>query len=213
MNYRKAKKICHPGALLTVEGTSNVFMSLGLIPGTRQVDSFNGFDIKAGVPVRRSDGKCRPATKKETDAYWQCMRTVCGRPKKPISIKYIELGELKEALDKALTEDIEQCIQQTLNIPSNVKDALFKPISEEQEKTMVIELTKDTMCAHDEHEISNYPRPWFKAKPKLPKGTMLEVKKVWSNFYGTYYRCETPDGEYDIPVENAKTILKEGDKP
>ena len=79
MNYRKAKKICRPGALLTVEGTSNVFMSLGLIPGTRQVDSFNGFDIKAGVPVRRSDGKCRPATKKETDAYWRCMRTVCSR--------------------------------------------------------------------------------------------------------------------------------------
>lgn len=79
MNYRKAKKICRPGVLLTVEGTSNVFMSLGLIPDTRQVDSFNGFDIKAGVPVRRSDGKCRPATKKETDAYWRCMRTVCSR--------------------------------------------------------------------------------------------------------------------------------------
>lgn len=77
MNNRKAKKMCRPGALITVKGTTHVFMSLGLIPKTHQVDSFNGFDIKTGVPMRRSDGKCRPATKRETDAYWQCIRTFC----------------------------------------------------------------------------------------------------------------------------------------
>jgi hypothetical protein len=70
-----------------------------------------------------------------------------------------------------------------------------------------IELTKDTMCAHDQHEIKNYPRPWYKAKPELPKGTVLTVKETWSNFYGTYHRCVTPDGEYDIPVENAKEVV------
>ena len=69
-----------------------------------------------------------------------------------------------------------------------------------------IELTKDTMCAHDQHEIKNYPRPWYKPKPELPKGTVLKVKETWSNFYGTYHRCVTPDGEYDIPVENAIEI-------
>ena len=69
-----------------------------------------------------------------------------------------------------------------------------------------IELTKDTMCAHDQHEIKNYPRPWYKPKPELPKGTVLTVKETWSNFYGTYHRCVTPDGEYDIPVENAIEI-------
>lgn len=74
---------------------------------------------------------------------------------------------------------------------------------------MVIELTKDTMCAHDEHEITKYPRPWFHAKPMLKAGTRLKVEERWSNFYGTYYRCETEDGLYDIPVDNA-IIVKEG---
>lgn len=73
-------------------------------------------------------------------------------------------------------------------------------------KKRLIELTKDTMCAHDKHELVNYPRSWFKAKPTLPAGTVLEVKEEWSNFYGTYYRCETADGEYDIPIENANDV-------
>lgn len=73
-------------------------------------------------------------------------------------------------------------------------------------KKRLIELTKDTMCAHDKHELVNYPCSWFKAKPTLPAGTVLEVKEEWSNFYGTYYRCETADGEYDIPIENANDV-------
>lgn len=73
-------------------------------------------------------------------------------------------------------------------------------------KKRLIELTKDTMCAHDKHELVNYPRSWFKAKPTLTAGTVLEVKEEWSNFFGKYYRCETADGEYDIPIENAKDV-------
>lgn len=73
-----------------------------------------------------------------------------------------------------------------------------------EEKT--IELIKDTMCAHDLHEIKKYPRPWFKPKPKLPKGTRLVVEEEWVNFYGAYYRCSHENGEYDIPKENAKVI-------
>ncbi len=73
---------------------------------------------------------------------------------------------------------------------------------------MTIELTEETMCAHDEHEIRNYPRPWFHAKPALKKGTRLEVKEQWANFFGSYYRCETEDGLYDIPVEKA-TVIKQ----
>lgn len=69
-----------------------------------------------------------------------------------------------------------------------------------------IQLTEDTMCAHDKHEMTKYPRPWFKAKPMLHTGTLLEVKEVWTNFYGSYYRCETIDGTYDIPIEKAKDI-------
>lgn len=76
-------------------------------------------------------------------------------------------------------------------------------------QTHYIQLTQDTMCAHDKHEMTKYPRPWFKAKPTLPIGTVLKVKEVWTNFYGSYYRCETTDGEYDIPIENAKDITVE----
>ena len=69
-----------------------------------------------------------------------------------------------------------------------------------------IQLTEDTMCAHDRHELTHYPRPWFKAKPTLHTGTVLEVKEIFTNFYGQYYKCETKDGVYDIPVENAKDV-------
>lgn len=73
-------------------------------------------------------------------------------------------------------------------------------------QTHYIQLTKDTMCAHDKHELTNYPRSWFKAKPTLHVGTVLEVKEVWTNFYGSYYRCDTTAGIYDIPIENAQDI-------
>lgn len=72
--------------------------------------------------------------------------------------------------------------------------------------TMIIELTEDTMCAHDLHELKHYPRPWFHAKPKLPKGTRLKVKEQWANFYGAYFRCEHENGEYDIPEGKALII-------
>ena len=69
-----------------------------------------------------------------------------------------------------------------------------------------IELTEDTMCAHDEHELKNYPRPWFHAKPKIPKGTRLKVEETWENFYGTYFRCVYKNSTYDIPMGKAKVI-------
>ena len=67
---------------------------------------------------------------------------------------------------------------------------------------MKIKLKRDTMCAYDEHEMTKYPRPGFKTKPMLPAGTVLNVNKEWSNFYGCYYRC----GEYDIPTDAAVVI-------
>lgn len=71
---------------------------------------------------------------------------------------------------------------------------------------MKIKLLEDTMCAHDLHEITNYPRPWFKEKPMLKKDTVLTVSEIWNNFYGSYYRCEHDSGIYDIPVEKAIVI-------
>ena len=69
---------------------------------------------------------------------------------------------------------------------------------------MEIKLKRDTMCAHDEHEMTKYPRPGFKAKPMLPAGTVLVVDKEWFNLYGCYYRC----GEYDIPVDAALVVKR-----
>ena len=90
----------------------------------------------------------------------------------------------------------------------NMEEYIRKYLSEKfNNMSKQIELTQDTMCAHDQHEIKNYPRSWYKPKPMLPKGTVLKVKETWSNFYGTYHRCVTPDGEYDIPVENAKELV------
>ena len=47
----------------------------------------------------------------------------------------------------------------------------------------------------------------------LPAGTILEVDKVWQNFFGSHYRCQLPEEMkdkgyslpwYDIPIENAE---------
>lgn len=73
MNNRKAKKIMTPGTLVTVKGTSCVFMSLGKKKGY-EIGSFNGFDLKTGVPITRCDGVVRLATKSETIKYWDIIR-------------------------------------------------------------------------------------------------------------------------------------------
>ena len=55
MKRRKSKKIFVPGTLITVRGTNCVFMSLGM-KHSCELESFNGFDISTGHPVRRCDG-------------------------------------------------------------------------------------------------------------------------------------------------------------
>lgn len=73
MNNRKAKKLMTPGKLVTVKGTSCVFMCLGKKKGY-EIESFNGFDLKTGMPVTRCDGAVRLATKTETIKYWHIIR-------------------------------------------------------------------------------------------------------------------------------------------
>ena len=43
---------------------------------------------------------------------------------------------------------------------------------------MKIKINKPTKCAQDVHETTEYPRPWFKPKPELPAGTILEVSDI-----------------------------------
>ncbi len=76
---------------------------------------------------------------------------------------------------------------------------------------MLIQLIEESLCAHDVHELTHYPRPWYKPKPLLPKGTYLLASEVWSNFYGSYYRCEHEYGSYDIPVSSARVIAENDD--
>ena len=69
MNRRKSKKLYAPGTLVTIKGTTCVFMSLGL-KGKGELESFNGINIITGEPVTRCDGQARLATKKEQRWYW-----------------------------------------------------------------------------------------------------------------------------------------------
>ena len=79
MNNRKLKKLLSPGTLFRVIGTDAVFMALGgLHKNSNNIRSFNGIDIKNRIPIRRADGRCRLATKKEQDAYWSVMRDITG---------------------------------------------------------------------------------------------------------------------------------------
>ena len=75
MKRRKTKKKFAPGTLVAVHGTNCVFMSLGM-KSACELESFNGFDISTGQPVRRCDGKVRLATKKECTRYWDALREI-----------------------------------------------------------------------------------------------------------------------------------------
>ena len=78
MNIRKAKKLYKAGTLFKVEGTTVIGMSLGY-KDLNQIESFNLIDIVAGEPVKRCDGKCRLATKREQDLYWAALRAIVNR--------------------------------------------------------------------------------------------------------------------------------------
>lgn len=82
----------------------------------------------------------------------------------------------------------------------------------EKNKPKVIKLQVVSLCFHDMYEMTKYPRSWYIPKPELPIGTELEVKDVFNNFYGEFYRCAAPNfidtkrysnATYDIPVYNA----------
>ena len=78
LTYKDAEKenpnkLFEPGTLITIRGTSCVFMSVG-VKTNNEIDTFNGFDILTGEPVTRCDGQARLATKKECTLYWSALR-------------------------------------------------------------------------------------------------------------------------------------------
>ena len=93
MNNRKLKKFLTAGTLYRVIGTDAVFMSLGgFHKGTNNIMSFNGMDIKKHKPVFRADGRCRLATKKERDAYWETLRLITGNATGNFTVYHIGGG-------------------------------------------------------------------------------------------------------------------------
>jgi hypothetical protein len=81
MNNREAKKLMQHGTLFTVEGTSVVGMSLGY-KGKGEIDSFNLIDVVEGIAVKRCDGKCRLATKRERMMYWAALTHIAQKGEK-----------------------------------------------------------------------------------------------------------------------------------
>ena len=73
MKRRTSKKKFAPGTLITVQGTTWVFMSLGM-KSPCELDSFNGFDLNTGNPVAVCNGRARLATKKERVKYWNVLK-------------------------------------------------------------------------------------------------------------------------------------------
>lgn len=73
MKRRYSKKKFSPGTLITVQGTSCVFMSLGMKTPC-ELDSFNGFDLSTGNPVAVCNGRARLSTKKERTKYWNVLK-------------------------------------------------------------------------------------------------------------------------------------------
>ena len=78
MNKRKAKKLFQHGTLFTVVGTHVVGMSMGY-KDVNQIDSFNLIDIVKGEAVKRCDGRCRLATKREQAWYWIALRHIIDK--------------------------------------------------------------------------------------------------------------------------------------
>ncbi len=73
MKKSKEKRIKKPGALVAIKSTDCVFMSVGLV-GKRQIDVFNGFNLRTGAPERNISGEARLATKAEQGRYWNILR-------------------------------------------------------------------------------------------------------------------------------------------
>ena len=44
--------------------------------------------------------------------------------------------------------------------------------------------------------------------PKIPKGTQLEVKKVWQNFYGVWVEVNYEGRHYDISPRQLKYVKR-----
>lgn len=77
MNNRKLSKIRKPGTVFLIKGTNVLFMSLGM-KSKNQIDSFNGFDITTGQPVKRCDGQAVPAPKWMQARYWKALKVYAG---------------------------------------------------------------------------------------------------------------------------------------
>ena len=68
---------------------------------------------------------------------------------------------------------------------------------------MKVKITKECMCEHYLHELTNYPREGLdKMEKTFHVGEEYEVIEKWNNFYGSYYRVEGDNKTHDLSIEN-----------
>ena len=65
-------------------------------------------------------------------------------------------------------------------------------------------LLKDSYCCSDIY----YAYPEIKRKPPISKGTEVEIKHYWFNFYGEYFRVVYNGQDYDIRTSDIKLEKK-----
>lgn len=68
-------------------------------------------------------------------------------------------------------------------------------------KGIYLEVVRDCFDEEYLHEVINYNRPGLKEK-SLKKGSIVEVLGYWSNFYGSYIKCNFNNESYDINPKN-----------
>ena len=72
---------------------------------------------------------------------------------------------------------------------------------------MKIRIKRDCKCEKDLHEMTFYPRSWYKAKPALKAGAeYLYDGEQYTNCYGLYLVVHTPDGEYHIDPRHCEVF-------
>ena len=62
--------------------------------------------------------------------------------------------------------------------------------------------------ALDEKDLHYAGIPGFKLKPSIPKGTEVEIKSYFFNFYGAYFSVVYEGKQYDIATNYIKLIRK-----
>lgn len=72
---------------------------------------------------------------------------------------------------------------------------------------MKVKVTKECMCEHYLHEVTNYYREGLESMKKtFHVDEEYEVIKKWNNFYGSYYTVQGDSRTHDLSINNCIVI-------